>query len=71
MSDMTTNTDLRNFALGLPNSLSSAIVASQKDAARENEFNARQDAARRQAEFPGVAERVAARRAARNAERKF
>ena len=70
MSDMS-NDDLRNFALGLPNTISSAIVASQKDIAMEREFDRTVDAARRELETPGVADRVAARRAARNAERKF
>ena len=70
MTDMS-NDDLRNFALGKPNNISTAIVASQADAARERDFHARQDAAQREVEFPGVAERVAARRAARQAERKF
>ena len=70
MSDMTTD-DLRNFALGLPNNLTPAIVASQRDAAAQEAFEARMSAAQREAAHPGIADRVAARRAARNAERKF
>lgn len=65
------NTELRNFALGLPNVISSAIAASQRDAAREQDFATRNAAAQREAADPGIADRVAARRAARNADRKF
>ena len=71
MSDMTTDTELRNFALGLPNIISPAIVASQGDIKREREFHARVAAAQRETADPGIAERVAARRAARNADRKI
>ena len=62
--------DMKDFALGRPSNIASAIIASQNDAAREREFHARQDAARREAEFPGTAARVAARCAERLANRK-